>query len=171
MRIGKRLHGWLLRFAQWYLDRRDPNLWIGDPGDPYLLRWWVIPRNRVLNVYLHCILRSDDDRALHDHPWPFVSIILRNGYVEHRFDDPDWRSDPQRRVRTRMTHHGERAVVFRLPRTPHRLQILPDSWAMTLVITGPVIRPWGFWCPQGWRDSREYAIQTDDSSVIGRGCE
>ncbi len=38
-------------------------------GDFYLLRWWVIPRNEMYNLYLHDIRKSDDDRALHDHPW------------------------------------------------------------------------------------------------------
>jgi hypothetical protein len=47
-------------------------------------RWWVIPRNKFFNIYLHHFLHSDDDRALHDHPWWNVSILLRSGsYVEH----------------------------------------------------------------------------------------
>ena len=26
-------------------------------------------RNKIFNIYLHQIIRSDDDRALHDHPY------------------------------------------------------------------------------------------------------
>lgn len=55
---------------------RKPDFVIGDLSNPYLLRWWVIPRNRFFNVYLHKFLRDDDDRALHDHPWWSMSIIL-----------------------------------------------------------------------------------------------
>lgn len=47
---------------------RAPDFYIGGNANPYLLRWWVIPRNRFFNVYLHKFLRDDDDRALHDHP-------------------------------------------------------------------------------------------------------
>lgn len=33
--------------------RRKPDFVIGDPANPYLLRWYVIPRNKVFNIYLH----------------------------------------------------------------------------------------------------------------------
>ena len=74
--IQTRLRDWLPQL----LSGR-PHKVIGGP-DPYLLRWHVIPRNRLLNVYVHKFLRSDDDRALHDHPWWFVSLILRGRYDE-----------------------------------------------------------------------------------------
>ena len=51
------------------ITRRPADFVIGGAERPYLRRWWVIPRNRLFNVYLHQFLRSDDDRALHDHPW------------------------------------------------------------------------------------------------------
>ena len=38
-------------------------------GKNYLSRWHIIPRNRYFNIYLHKFVGSDDDRALHDHPW------------------------------------------------------------------------------------------------------
>lgn len=44
---------------------REPDFVI---GDDYLRRWYVVPRNPFCNVYLHHILHSDDDRALHDQP-------------------------------------------------------------------------------------------------------
>ncbi|SID67872.1 Protein of uncharacterised function (DUF550) [Mycobacteroides abscessus subsp. abscessus] len=61
--------------------RLEPHQPIGAEGEaPYLLRWYVIPRNRWLNIYLHKFLRDDDDRALHDHPWWFVSLMLWGQY-------------------------------------------------------------------------------------------
>lgn len=65
------------------ITRRAPDVVIGEVHRPYLLRWWVIPRNPVFNVYLHRFMRSDDDRALHDHPWSNLSILLRGSYGEH----------------------------------------------------------------------------------------
>lgn len=56
---------------------RAPDFVIGRTGDPYMERWWLIPRNRFFNIYLHRFWRSDDDRALHDHPWVNLSILLK----------------------------------------------------------------------------------------------
>src|SRR3546814_5856142 len=69
------------------VDRRPPNFVIGGQQDPYMRRWWVIPRNRFINIYLHQVLRPDDDRALHDHPWINLSIILDGGYWEIRSEE------------------------------------------------------------------------------------
>ena len=63
---------------------RSPDFIIGGHEDPYLLRWFLIPRNPVFNVYVHLFLRSDEDRALHDHPWAAnCSILLEGQYLEH----------------------------------------------------------------------------------------
>src|ERR1700761_448041 len=64
-------------------NSRRADVLIGKPGDTYMRRWWVIPRNRFFNIYLHNFLRSDDDRALHDHPWVNMSILLWGRYIEH----------------------------------------------------------------------------------------
>jgi hypothetical protein len=49
----------------------------------YMLRWWVVGGpDSWLRVRMHAILRSDRDRALHDHPATSVSLILRGGYWE-----------------------------------------------------------------------------------------
>lgn len=77
-RIFTRFANALIARAQ----RRLPDFVIGGHANPYLLRWWLIPRNRVFNIYLHKFLRDDDDRALHDHPWFWCSIMLRGEYVE-----------------------------------------------------------------------------------------
>ena len=54
--------------------KRHPDFIVGGKDNPYLLRWFVIPRNPVFNIYLHRFLRSDDDRALHDHPWGYSKV-------------------------------------------------------------------------------------------------
>lgn len=61
---------------------RPADFIIGGAENPYIYRWWVIPRNTIFNIYLHKIVRDDDDRALHDHPWVNCSIILKGRYVE-----------------------------------------------------------------------------------------
>jgi len=37
---------------------RKPDFVIGRAGAPYLERWWVIPRNRWFNIYLHHFLSA-----------------------------------------------------------------------------------------------------------------
>lgn len=126
-----------------------PHFIIGGEHNPYLLRWFVIPRNSFLNIYLHKFKRSDDDRALHDHPWWFASLILKGEYLEHR-DDGTTR------------HRKAGSLALRRPNTLHRVELLQEvrdfghftmnreapTW--TLIITGPKIREWGFKCPKGW---------------------
>jgi hypothetical protein len=81
-KLFKRLPAWMLRkLLQSHVDttaRRRPDVRI--PGDitipPYMLRWWKIKRNAFFNVYYHIVRRSDDDTALHDHPWWNFSIVL-----------------------------------------------------------------------------------------------
>lgn len=55
----------------------------GGERRPYLTRWHLIPRNRWFNLYLHKFVHGDDERALHDHPWPSASLILGGRYIEH----------------------------------------------------------------------------------------
>jgi hypothetical protein len=50
--------------------------------DPYLYRWYIFRTKRVA-LFLHKFVRSDEDRALHDHPWAFLVIPIWRGYVEH----------------------------------------------------------------------------------------
>jgi len=135
---------------------RKPDFVIGDKGDPYLLRWWIIPRNKRFNIYLHKILRSDDDRALHDHPWWNVSIILRGSYIELM---------PRGEHRIRAA--GD--IVFRKATALHRLISLGEP-CWTLFITGPRVREWGFACPQGFVVWHKF-VAKDDKGQIGKGCD
>jgi len=70
--------------------RLAPEQRIGPFRNPYNDRWFVMPKNRWFGVYLHHFQRSDDDRALHDHPWAFnISWLLDGDYDEITF----WRGD------------------------------------------------------------------------------
>lgn len=150
---------------------REPDFVIGDPKQPYMLRWWVIPRNRFFNVYLHKFLKSDDDRALHDHPWLFnASLILKGEYLEHKLDGKvKWRRP--------------RRFYFRWGKAPHRVELLlpddtpvgaeaiwPEEPVWTLFITGPIVREWGFYCPQGWKAWRDFVRTRPGGNERGDGC-
>lgn len=120
-----------------------------------MLRWYVIPRNRWFNVYLHKICRDDDDRALHDHPWASLSFILRGRYRETTpFGKRDYQAG---------------RIIFRGQEFPHRLELIDGSPCWTLFLTGPKVREWGFYCPKGWVPWQEFCEPLDHGK-IGRGC-
>lgn len=157
----------ILRWAQ----SRKPNVVIGGHERPYLRRWFLIPRNPVFNIYVHQFLRSDDDRALHDHPWLFnCSWLLEGFYIEH----------------TPTVQHMRKAgqFKFRWGPAPHRVELVYAGMAVgngqarsigapipcwTLFITGPRIREWGFYCPQGWVHWKKFT--SGDGTEVGRGCD
>ena len=142
---------------------RSPDYVIGDWQDPYMQRWWVIPRNPLFNIYLHKITADDDDRACHDHPWWNVSIVLKGVLHEFRY------------------YKGHRLLkrhrpYFRFAKTAHRLEIgrkrgeLPIAEPVwTLFITGPRFRDWGFLCRRGWIHWRKFT-NADNPGEIGGGC-
>lgn len=140
-----------------------PHYVIGGADNPYLYRWNIIPRNRLFGIYLHKFMRDDDDRALHDHPWSFLSIMLRGQYVEF--------TDKGSVLRT------AGSIAFRRGTHKHRI-VLPREivdgirkpvpcW--TIIIKGPVYRKWGFWCPKGFVHWKDFVAE-DDKGNIGRGC-
>lgn len=139
---------------------RQPDFIIGKPGDDYLQRWFVIPRNRFFNVYLHRFLRSDDDRALHDHPWLNASFLLDGEYVEHTI--------PQGGINVR-TRYVAGDIRLRGARSAHRVE-LTNGPCWSLFITGPRVREWGFHCPAGWRHWTEF-VSRHNSGEIGPGCD
>ena len=133
---------------------REPDRYIGGRDDPYLLRWYLMPRNRWLNVYYHVFKRSDDDRALHDHPWVSLSLCLRGEATE-------------------IDSQGARIITagqwrFRRAKYAHRMMLAGECH--TLFITGPRVREWGFWCPKGWRHWQEFT-SGKNGETIGRGCD
>lgn len=157
--ISQLLERWAVR----KMVSRAPDLTIGDEKNPYLRRWWIIPRNRLFNVYLHEILRSDDDRALHDHPWWNFTYIIRGGYCEHTIDAGGIH---------RRTWRWRGAWKFRAAGAAHRLEMPQDGWkpTLTLFVTGPRLRQWGFHCPDaGWRHWKDFTDGANGERV-GRGC-
>lgn len=114
--------------------KRVPDQFIGE--GPYMMRWWLFGTSKELDehgepkprrpfgysFYFHCFLRSDDDRALHDHPWDFLSVILFGRYQEHRDEDSiyllspehhDYRGANNMQVRDTRRHYDDGVRVIR----------------------------------------------------------
>ena len=132
-------------------------------GEVFLDRFGV--GTRWFGVYVHRIVAPDPGLDLHDHPWPFVSLILRGAYVEQYADAREaarlaaFAEDPARPAGTgnrgRLRTWG-RWSVHRLPLTiAHRIAVVePHTW--TLVLRGRKSRSWGFYLPDGYVDQRSY---------------
>jgi hypothetical protein len=155
MRLPSFLRRRLVAWAAGVRASRPPDVKIGGADNPYMLRWHAIPRNRFFNIYLHQFLRSDDDRALHDHPWVSCSVLLEGAYIE-------------------ITPAGEFLRVqgdfaIRRATASHRIELRHGS-CMTMFITGPRVRQWGFHCPKGWRHWKDFVHPTDKGAV-GPGCD
>lgn len=111
----------------------------GQGGDLLYLRRLRIVQTPFGGIYLHEIREPDKDYDPHDHPFNFVSIILKGGYDEIAGYPDKWNASSFiiRRLR---------GSIHRMPMTKaHRILRLHRSPTWTLVFVGPRHREWGFW--------------------------
>lgn len=164
------------------LALRKPDVVLGGER-PYMHRWYLTRQHWLLNnIYLHNILRSDDDRALHDHPWWNVSIVLRGGYWEWtRRPDAEERRYIVEMYRLEVLDtdiyqrrwRGPGSIVFRRATQAHRLELPAGRTCWSLFITGRKSREWGFHCPKGWKFWRDFIdcpTGEPNGAEIGPGC-
>jgi hypothetical protein len=131
------------KFLNW-LDNKGRKRIIYDRvnNEPYLERYYLFLKERnkfPFNVFLHKFLKGDPD-DVHDHPWPYVTLILKGGY---------WEWIPK--INTLGQKWGEYRVWrgpghFRMcePTDYHRIELEPSVTAWTLFMPGPHKREWGF---------------------------
>lgn len=100
---------------------------------PYMTRYTLFAC-RWFTVKLHEFHRGDSDPDFHDHPWPFVSLILSGGYWEFTPRGRSWKAPG--------------AIVLHRASDAHRVEMPKPSW--TLLICGRKSREWGFHAPTGW---------------------
>jgi hypothetical protein len=125
--------------------------------EPYLERYYVFLKDRTwfpFNIFVHKFLKSDPD-DVHDHPWPFATLILRGGYWE-------WR--PQFDSKGRKMSEIARwcgAGSFRTAHanTYHRIELDPDIECWTLFMPGIKQRDWGFLVKNKWVQWEQYLKQ------------
>lgn len=141
-------------------------------GQPYLIRYTLIS-TRFFRLFLHKILRSDDDRDLHDHPWNFWTFILRGRYREEVPADSPPMFNEHGKMIVKSKVHGPGSLIRHKAADCHRLDLqlmfkFPTErgslapvqteyipvW--TLFLAGPRVRDWGFYTPDGWVQWEEY---------------
>jgi hypothetical protein len=121
------LTNWLLR-KKW-ITRDTIGNECQDTLDPLLRRFILFKSKRLGGIFLHQLIRSDAGSMFHDHPWPFVSILLSSGYTEE--------------TREGKKTHRPGAILIRPANWQHKVEINVPAW--TLIFAGPQTRDWGFW--------------------------
>jgi hypothetical protein len=123
-------------------------------NEPYLERYYVFLKDRTwfpFNVFIHKFLKSDPD-DVHDHPWPYATLILKGGYWEWI---PQFNSLGQK-IGELATWRG--AGHFRICKANsfHRIELDPNVTAWTLFMPGIKQREWGFLSNGRWVQWEKY---------------
>jgi len=126
-------------------------------NEPYLERYYLFLRERErfpFNVFLHKFLKSDPD-DVHDHPWPYATLILKGGYWEWipHFDTVGRKTGEYQVWRGPGHFRVSKANSF------HRIELDPNITAWTLFMPGPKQREWGFLVKNKWIQWEQYLKQ------------
>lgn len=133
----------------------------------YLIRWNIIgigTDSCIFSIKLHKILVSDD-ACMHDHPWAFLTIILKGGYKEYfvpfkRVEDittAKWDEKSQQLFLTKFQKPG--SILYRPSNWIHKIELDKPAW--TLVFTFREKKKWGFFTKKGWLPWYQYSKEKD----------
>jgi hypothetical protein len=126
-------------------------------NEPYLERYYVFLKDRErfpFNVFVHKFLKSDPD-DVHDHPWPFATLILRGGYWEWR---PTFDAEG-RKIGEVARWCGAGSFRTAQANTYHRIELDPNITSWTLFMPGRKQRDWGFLVKNRWIQWEQYLKQ------------
>ena len=117
---------------------------MGWRGCAFVKRWVLeAPSGRALRV--HRFLPDVEEFTAHDHPWWFVTVVVRGSYVD---------VTSRNGTEVRRDHVTAPAIRFRNRNHEHRTITGADG-AWTVLYNGPSKRNWGFWSAAGqflpWR--------------------
>lgn len=123
-------------------------------NEPYLERYYVFLKEREnfpFNIFIHKFLKGDPD-DVHDHPWPYATLVLKGGYYEWT---PNFDSTGSKIGETR---HWRRPGHFRICNSLsyHRIELKQGVTAWTLFMPGPKNRDWGFLVNNRWIQNQQY---------------
>ena len=137
---------------------REP---VGNPDCPMMHRTGFalggktpLGRTGLFSVRLHRFCPDFIDEHPHDHPWPFVTFVIKGEY-DDLVPRVEMHCDPSNGARTSSFPHMTGDLVvgdkmrpgklrYRRAQHIHSTRVGPKG-CTTIVVTGPVIRQWGFW--------------------------
>lgn len=99
-----------------------------DIGETFIR--YDIVKTRWFNIYLHRLIAETPHAQCHSHPWWFIALILKEGYMEYT-------------SQTRWVYRRPGSLLFR--RASHTHNVITSCEGMwSLVLTGPKKHEWGF---------------------------
>lgn len=99
-------------------------------------RYFLI-KTRWFNVYLHQLDAPKWHPECHDHPWTFIALLLKGGYLEQ--------------IGNVVSHRRPGSILYRPATTVHNV-ITPFGTSWSIILTGPKGREWGFMPCENNRD-------------------
>jgi hypothetical protein len=124
-------------------------------GEDYLFRLRIFD-TPWFGVYLHDIFEPDGDRDPHNHPWSFVSIVLRGRYEEIVYPQPDQIAHRDYAPTYVVKKHGRCSMHRMDGEAAHRITYAAPG-LKTLIIRGPrKPKGWGFFTRNGYVPWQDY---------------
>lgn len=154
---NSRLINWLLKFETHRHHLAD-----------YMHRYWIfLPKSKTrIQIRLHNILRSDTDRHPHNHPWWYITLILRGGYREQTYIPS--KDGVYEHGIIKGKWYGPGSILFRKATHLHRLELpanaTKETW--TLFICGKKSNEWGFMTEVGIIPWRQYLEETGQFELL-----
>ena len=114
---------------------------------PWMNRYYLLMRHRPkwfpFNILIHEMLADDHGEGVHNHTFPYITIVLRDGYWETLSSGKYWRPPGY--------------IGFRSADHLHRVDLKTNTSTMTLFIPGP------FGLRKNKRASYKTKIKGDDN--------
>ena len=144
----------MLKTIRKFLESRKRIIMDRVNNEPYLERYYVFLKEREnfpFNIFVHKFLKGDPD-DVHDHPWPYATLILKGGYYEWtpEFDENN--------IKVGETRHWRGPGHFRIcpANSFHRIELKPGVTAWTMFMPGAKKRDWGFLVNNRWIQNEQY---------------
>jgi hypothetical protein len=136
-----------------FLEKHDRKRIIMDRqcNEPLLTRYYLFLKERKhfpFNVFLHKFHKGDPG-DVHDHPWPYFTLILKGGYYE-------WILSGNCEIRK---WRGPGHFRFCSANSYHRIELKEGVTPWTLFMPGPKQRNWGFLVQNKWVPQEQYFSQ------------
>jgi len=154
---------------------RKEDILRGD-GNVYLRRWTLLRFNKTFwlwrflkvadtRIYIHLFLNGDHTACLHDHPNDLISFIFWNGYEEEYWN-------PKTKKHEKVIYKAPCLRRFPASHT-HRVQLLNNNPAWSIVVMKKKVRDWGFWITNTTNKKRKWIKWDKYYNDFGgnRGCE
>ena len=138
-----------------WLEQHDRKRIIMDRqcNEPLLTRYYLFLKDRTwfpFNLFLHKFHKGDPG-DVHDHPWPYATLILAGGYYEYTpvmsfgemiGETKHWRGPGHFRICSAFSYH--------------RIELKAGVTPWTLFMPGPQTREWGFLVNNRWIHNDNY---------------